>query len=138
MHGTSNVRTKKKIEMKIKEIIFNWLFKEQLEKLKISEQKCSELLEEQYTVHNQTLRIENRLRNITDSFEVGVDVSINNRYDPSWAVICIKGQKHDYIRFKRMDEGGLRAVSQFLRQFESNRITIDMPPMMEKGQFLQL
>lgn len=85
-----------------------------------------------------TLNIENnslkkRIEILEKTINISADINIHER-DTNWMVISIHG-KADYVSFMRLPESDLRDISSFMRQFERNNITMDLPYMMSKDQF---
>jgi len=103
--------------------IFEWIFKEEIDKLNEQARKAQVATEncKSYTTH---------IKNILANIDVSVDVhEYAHHYSPSWAVISLQGQKTDYIKFIDLGDRDLRAIASFLRQFERGRnVKIDATP----------
>jgi hypothetical protein len=98
---------------KLLRIFFCWLFAEELKKL-------------DRTVKSYETE-EKRIRNLLGNIDVSVDF---HRYSRSWAVISIQGQKTDYIKFVDLGESEIRAIQNFLRNFDRSKV--DCSPMESK------
>lgn len=67
----------------------------------------------------------------------GVGVDIHQR-SASWAVICIQGKKHDFVKFIDLPDKDIRDIQQFLRHFDRRRMNVDMPNGMPKDIFFKI
>ena len=109
--------------------IFNWIFKEHIEKLQKSMNYNK----------NLSMELEKQIKHVNNILS-GIDVSVDvheYRGASSWAVICINGQKSDYIRFVELGNKDIHEISMFLRQFErSKNIRIDASP--NASRFLKI
>lgn len=128
--------------MKLKERIKKWLYKDELEQMKL---KISSLESEYDWLKNVTTNSVTMFNNakrdcndatetckilqrtINDVCDVGVDVALYESYH-NWAVVCIHG-KTDFVKFIPMQQKDVRTIQQFLKQFEytGNRMRIDSP-----------
>jgi hypothetical protein len=66
--------------------------------------------------------------------DLGVDVHVHPKGQPSWAIFCIAG-KTEYIRFVELKPQDLRSLREWLRHFEGTNRIFDHPPGME-GWFM--
>ena len=57
--------------------------------------------------------------------KVAISADIHHNTD-SWAVISIKGQDRDYVKFISMGRKQMVEIAQFLRQYEN--VTVDANP----------
>ena len=64
------------------------------------------------------------LQLLKNELQVGVDV---HQRSPSWAVVCVKGKKADYIKLFNFDEKDEREIRSFLKQFQERNVIIDKP-----------
>lgn len=108
------------ITNKIKEFIFNLLFKDYIDnKLKDSEIKLK-------YYQDNCKSIQNNIINILNHFDISIDINPNPKYSKSWAVISIQGKNEDFIQFiDDVSDKDIREISEFLRRF--NRYKIDCP-----------
>ena len=64
---------------------------------------------------------------------IGLDHHIHSN---SWAVLSIQNKDQDYVTFIELNDPDIRAVQQFLKQFDSANINIDRNPHINKELFL--
>lgn len=133
--------------MKLKEKIKNWLFKEELERIKLLEMftrstdikvheikethdesvnrinQAHAVLTEAINKHDKSHTLLEDCRKFMNSIcDVGTDIGYKSA-DHSWAVICVHG-KMDYVKFVDMNHRDIMEISKFLKNFEySNRVT---------------
>jgi len=67
-----------------------------------------------------------RIKNLLGNMDISVD---HHLHAPSWACISIQGERHDYIKFISMGERDIRAIQDFLRNFERGKV--DCAPYFE-------
>lgn len=116
--------------MKLREKIKNWLFKEELEDLKIAK----ELYETAKNIERQAKHTYNKaakehldsIQLVDSILDIGVDMSLPNSQEYSWAVVCIKGHP-EYVRFINLTGQDASQVLQFLKHFEQSNVTVDSP-----------
>lgn len=61
-----------------------------------------------------------RLNRVANSVIVGADVH-EHPADRSWAVVCIRGEKEDAVRFVELSNAAsIRDINMFLRKFQSD------------------
>lgn len=113
---------------------FRSLFKRQIKSLvrwALSDEivKMESRLQRNITLHE---RISREFDNIRNEFKVGVDVD----YHGSWAVVCLEGEKHDYIKFLNLNKRDAREISNFLNQFNRKNVRIDTP--IQFGNFIKM
>lgn len=126
--------------LKLKEKIKNWLFKEEIEKIKVLEIAYKDQIEWCQTRANDMYRVSERARIIYEKSEkeveecrklltqicdIGTDVGFTNE-EHSWAVICVAG-KPEYVKFLPLNGEDTRRVIDFLKQFQYSRHIIDSP-----------
>lgn len=122
--------------MKLKDKIKNWLFKEEikeLEELKKNYDKCMLSFEKAKTLadkardeHRNSHELLTDCRKLMNSVcDVGTDIGFKDS-EHSWAVICIHG-KMDYVKFVDMRQRDIRAIADFLKNFEYSNRVIDSP-----------
>ena len=126
--------------LKLKEKIKNWIFKEEIEKIKVLEIAYKDQIEWCQTRANDMYRVSERARItyeksekeveecrrlITQLVDIGVDVGFHTE-EHSWAVVCIAG-KQEYVKFLPLETRDSRDVLRFLKQFEYSRQIIDSP-----------
>ena len=139
--------------LKLKEKIKNWLFKEEIEKIKVLEiaykdqiDWCKDRADESYRASERARlsyqrsekEVEECRKLLTQLVDIGVDVGFYSE-DHSWAVICIAG-KQEYVKFLPLETRDARDVLRFLKQFEYSRQVIDSPIAfkgMLKNRFLE-
>ena len=126
----------------LKKTIFNWLFKEQLEEIgKLKKQidesafrvagyadnaiKAMKLCENQEKI----------LRNTVGDIQVATDIHVKS---PSWAVICLQGQKADFVKFIDLGQRDIESIANYLRRFERPNVIADMPYCIPKNQFFRI
>lgn len=126
--------------LKLKEKIKSWLFKEEIEKIKVLEIAYKDQIEWCQTRANDMYRVSERARItyeksekeleecrklITQICDVGTDVGfLDNEH--SWAVICIAG-KPEYVKFMPLNNRDAHDVLNFLKQFQYSKHVIDSP-----------
>lgn len=105
-------------------LFFNWVFKAELNSLRVQILKAKEA-EESCMAYKQ----------VFEDVLKGVDVSIDvhepsSYYSKSWAVISLQGNGADYIKFVDLGHAEIRHIQGFLRQFERAKphIKIDASP----------
>jgi len=87
-----------------------------------------DLLEEQISEQRKKINLLNSL------VEVGIDVHFRG---DSWAVICVAG-KVEYVKFVMVKNGrDARDIQTFLRQFQQENITMDLPCGVPREMFLK-
>ena len=112
---------------KIKEIIKNWLFKEEISEINsiLYSQKELEtaIIEsrDNYYACSNSLAVAKDM--IGQCLDIGVDHGIK---DSSWAVICIKG-KPESVRFIQLEASTAREIREFLKRFDSANVIFDSP-----------
>lgn len=118
---------------KLKSKLFEWLFRDELKQIIGTKESVMNTLQEVLNVSGsvkRTLRdviiyekrskeTLSRLEDISGSTEVCVDV---HKRSNSWAVICLQGEKSNFIKFVDLGEKDIREISHFLRNFERNKI----------------
>ena len=119
--------------MRLKEKFKKWLFKEELNDIKETQEKYDELqksvkravtlINEAYNMHNKSHILLEDCRKFMNSIcDVGTDIGYRS-VDHSWAVICVHGNM-DYVKFVDMKQSDIRSIANFLKNFEySNRVT---------------
>lgn len=112
---------------KIKEIIKNWLFKEEIDKINsilYSQKELKTAIVESrdnyYACSNSLMVAKDMIGRCLD---IGLDYGIK---DSSWAVVCIKG-KPESVRFMRLEASTAREIRDFLKQFDSANVIFDSP-----------
>jgi len=102
--------------------IFNWILKEELNVL--NKMKSDLELKE-----IRVRELQNRLESILQNSGISVDFSVHDRYEPSYAVICIQGgrNKPGYMKFIPLHGMDIRQIEGMLKPFERNNITLDVP-----------
>ena len=99
--------------------LFNWIFEEELSKLK----KETENAYQQSLIANDILkRAKQRakdINNLLGNLDVSVDI---HRYSSSWAVISLQGKTTDYLKFVNLGESQIREIAQFLSNFDRSKI----------------
>ena len=122
--------------MKLKEKIKNWLFKAELNDIKVikenymkhilSLERSKSLYDEARDQHRQSRDLLDDCRKLMNSVcDVGTDIGFKSS-DHSWAVICIHG-KMDYVKFVDMSQRDIRSIANFLKNFEHSNRVIDSP-----------
>lgn len=59
---------------------------------------------------------EQKIKQLMDQIDVGADTAF--KYDRSWAVVCLKGKKRDYVRFMELPEKDILSISNWVRNME--------------------
>lgn len=118
---------------KLIKTLFRWIFREELNEMKIEIGKVSRtkrhyeyLKNSHQTLYNQQQEVIKSLEDTVGDINVSVDVH-KTPHSNSWAVISIQG-KHNYIKFIDMGQSEVREIKSFLRQFERRNVTIDASP----------
>ena len=122
--------------MKLKEKIKNWLFKAELNDIKVikenymkhilSLERSKSLYDEARDQHRKSRDLLDDCRKLMNSVcDVGTDIGFKSS-DHSWAVICIHG-KMDYVKFVDMSQRDIRPIADFLKNFEHSNRVIDSP-----------
>ncbi|MCK5613999.1 hypothetical protein KAR91_69695 [Candidatus Pacearchaeota archaeon] len=70
--------------------------------------------------------MDNKLLEIRNLFNVGVDFHPQQKYSGSWAVVCIQG-KPEYVNFINLNHSNAIDIKHFLRQFCQGRKIVDDP-----------
>ena len=112
--------------------IFSWIFSERIKAL----DKSLEIAAANNRVMGDKIEF---LQQLVGNMHVGIDVHEND-YSPNWAVICIQGEKANFIKFMRMRDNDLREIQHILRSFErfgarDYQFTIDAAP--QTSRFLK-
>lgn len=97
-------------------------------------------LEEQRKTDKQNMDwLHNEVLSLRKLIHISIDVDNSNTRSRdsyrSWCVISIEG-KRDYLKFFYLGESDLRHIQSFLKQFDRDRVTADLPYMMSKNFFL--
>jgi hypothetical protein len=112
---------------KIKEIIKNWLFKEEINKINNvlynQEELKNAIVEARDNYHASYNSLIDAKEMIGKCLDIGVDFGVK---DPCWAVVCIKG-KPETVRFMRLESNSAREIRDFLKRFESANLIFDSP-----------
>lgn len=125
--------------MKLKDKIKNWLFADEIERIKSLEtihKKFDEWFnaaDRVYTLSSEAkknceksqkelVECKKLLNQICD---VGVDVGFMEE-EHSWAVVCIAG-KPEYVKFMPLNRGDALQVMDFLKHFQYSKHVIDSP-----------
>lgn len=122
--------------MKLKDKIKNWLFKEEIKELEelkknydkcmLSFEKARALADKARDEHRNSNELLTDCRKLMNSIcDVGTDIGFKDS-EHSWAVICIHG-KMDYVKFVDMRQRDIRAIADFLKNFEYSNRVIDSP-----------
>ena len=84
----------------------------------------------------RVIRQDMEINRLNSMIRVSVDYHRGNG-DASWAVICLPGQKMDYVTFVELDRNEIEEVQRFLKHFRKYQInpTIDRMPNMPKALF---
>lgn len=117
------------IHIKIKEKIKEWLFSDEMLRIKQLEKQVEESTNRLRVATNQLNESEKEIeecrRLLTQFVDVGVDVEYHPD-DYSWAVICIAGRP-EYVKFMPLNHRDAESVLHFLKQFQYSRQVIDSP-----------
>lgn len=119
----------------LKKSIFNWLFKEQLielERLLLYTKQNAAITE---AAVKSCQWQEKRLKDTVGDIQVAADIHVKS---PSWAVICIQGQKADFVKFIDLDQRDIEGIAHYLRRFERRNVIADMPYCVPKNQFFKI
>lgn len=115
--------------MKLKDKIKEWLFKEEIQRIKNMERSLSNeesrLRGASIQLSDAKKEIEECRKLLTQFVDIGVDVGFCSE-DHSWAVVCIAG-KPEYVKFLPLTGGDAKDVLRFLKQFEYSKHVIDSP-----------
>ena len=117
----------------MKKKIFNWLFRDEIAKLKSEfENINSSLVKSEQKILSQS--------KVLDYLLQGVDLSVDvheNSYSNSWAVISLQGVKTDYIKFIDLGNKDIKEIQGFLRYYEkAGNIKVDASP--RSSEFLKI
>lgn len=102
---------------KVKNMIKNWLFKEEINKI-------NNLYNIKHEINNRINILEKARDQIMSIIDIGVD--IHYKHPCSWAVICIQG-KPEYIKFIDLNHKDAREIMKFLKGFEGSNMIVDSP-----------
>jgi hypothetical protein len=126
----------------LKQTIFNWLFKEQLEEIEKLKKQMDEsafrvagYADNAIKAMNLCEKQEKVLRNTVGDIQVATDIHLKS---PSWAVICIQGQRADFVKFIDLDQRDIEGIAHYLRRFERRNVIADMPYCIPKNQFFRI
>lgn len=122
--------------MKLKEKLKNWLFKEELNAIKVikenydkhilSLERAKALTDEAREQHRKSHDLLTDCHKFMNSIcDVGTDIGFRST-DHSWAVICIHG-KMDYVKFVDMHQSDIRTIVSFLKNFKHSNMVTDSP-----------
>lgn len=122
--------------MKLKEKLKNWLFKEELNDIKVikenydkhilSLERAKALTDEAREQHRKSYDLLTDCHKFMNSIcDVGTDVGFRSN-DHSWAVICVHG-KMDYVKFIDMHQSDIRTIVNFLKNFKHSNMVTDSP-----------
>lgn len=130
--------------MKIKEKIVNWIFKDEITKMKndidlhnkqmedeIAKFKKTVMAHNKYltnaetTLIKSTEAIEKCRKTMNSICDVGVDVNLRGQYE-NWAVICVHGRT-EFVKFVQFSQRDIYEIIGFLKQFEYSNKRIDAP-----------
>jgi len=94
--------------------IFEWIFREQLDKL--------EIIIEKNTKVNKDLKIRcQAVDNIFNNIDVSIDHDLSKHpHSRSWAVVSIQGERSDFIKFVDLSNKDVREIQRFLSHFDRN------------------
>lgn len=99
--------------------LFNWIFEEELSKLK----KETEDAYQKSLIAEDMLKKANKKAKDINSLLGNLDVSVDvHRYSSSWAVISLQGKTTDYLKFVNLGESQIREIAQFLSNFDRSKI----------------
>ena len=99
--------------------LFNWIFEEELSKLK----KEIEDAYQKSLIAEDMLKKANKKAKDINSLLGNLDVSVDvHQYSSSWAVVSLQGKKTDYIKFINLGESQMREIAQFLSHFDRSKI----------------
>lgn len=126
----------------LKKKIFNWLFKEQIEEIEKLKKQMDEstfrvagyadnAIKAMNICHNQEKALSNTVGNI----QIATDIHLKS---PSWAVICLQGQKADFVKFIDLDQRSIEDIANYLRRFERRNVIADMPYCVPKNEFFRI
>lgn len=76
--------------------------------------------------------------------KVDVDISpsamrddLGRGHEQSWAVICLHGEKRNFMQFVNLENSKMREIQEFLRHFEQRNIHLDLPFSMKRSDFFR-
>jgi len=98
--------------------------------LKLVQQEL-EIKRQEDVIKGLNSRLKSSIENISSQMKVGVDVDRHG----SWAVVCLPGEKSDFIEFIRLGETDIREIRSFLRQFDKKNVHLDLPLSFSKNNF---
>lgn len=107
--------------------LFNWIFEEELSKLK---KETEDTYQKSLIAEDMLKKAKQKakdINNLLGNLDVSVDV---HQYSSSWAVISLQGQKTDYIKFINLGESQIREIARFLSHFDRSKI--DANPLQTK------
>ena len=135
--------------MKLKEKLKNWLFADEIQRIKHIERTINDsvhrfrmasvqLGDAENQLHNAEKEVEECRKLLTQLVDIGVDVGFHTE-EHSWAVICIAGHP-EYVKFLPLTHRDARGILDFLKQFQYSRQVIDSPIAFKsvlKNRFLE-
>lgn len=105
--------------------LFFYLFREDFKRMEELERDLRGLIHRQKCATLEAETSAKRINQLIGNIDVSVDV---HRRSGSWAVVSLRGQKMDYIKFVDLDQRSLKEISHFLRQFDRQNVKIDANP----------
>lgn len=117
----------RKLLIKIKLYIVEWLFKEQLTIINKDFKKRLQARDDRISY------LENSMRMIIGETKVGMDY--HEKYDRSWVVICIRGEKKEWVQFFDIHDREIGEIQRIFQKFQKSNITMDLPPNRRRFEF---
>lgn len=105
--------------------LFFYLFQEDFKRMEKLERDLRGLIHRQKCATLEAETSAKRINQLIGNIDVSVDV---HRRSGSWAVVSLRGQKMDYIKFIDLDGSNIVEIIEFLRQFEKDSVKIDAHP----------
>lgn len=119
----------------LKTRFFNWLFKEQMNQMKRMNDDTLMFWKNSKANYENCQRLEKQLKDTVGSIQVATDIHLKST---SWAVICLQGEKADFIKFVDLDQRSIEDIAHYLRQFERHNVVADMPYCVPKNEFFRI
>lgn len=114
----------KKLVNKIRKSIKEWLLGNEIKVMQ--------------NIINSQDEVISKQNGLLKNFGVGADIHISDhKYSRSWAVICLQGQKADFIKFVDLGDRDIREIGNYLKHFDRKHVNMDLPHGMPKNIFLR-
>jgi uncharacterized protein with von Willebrand factor type A (vWA) domain len=105
--------------------ILRWALKPEIERM----EQEADAMARVHRIHEENKLLNQRLRLLLNNFGAGLDVEISgHKYARSWAVVCLQGEKADFVKFVDLGDAEIREIQRYIYQFERGKTAIDAAP----------